>query len=83
MDPKLGSPQTHFHIQWDNKGQLDWECFNTYSDAMARAIEIGPPEHESFKIVEVSTNCPFQAKKPPQGRISLRNLNLANFRSVD
>jgi hypothetical protein len=61
MDSKLGSSQTHFHIQWDNKGQLDWECFKTYSDAMARAIEIALPS-ESFKIVEVSTNCPFREK---------------------
>lgn len=66
MDPKLGSPQTHFHIQWDNKGQLDWECFNTYSDAMARAIEIALPS-ESFKIVEVSTNCPFREKAASAG----------------
>jgi hypothetical protein len=66
MDSTLGSSQTHFHIQWDNKEQLDWECFKTDSDAMARAIEIALP-NESFKIVEVSTNCPFREKAASAG----------------
>lgn len=28
---------THYNIRWSGNVPLDWECFNTYADAEARA----------------------------------------------
>jgi hypothetical protein len=53
------SPHTHFHIRWEGSTNLDWECFETQSDALGRAMEIARPE-EDFTIEEVSMNCPLR-----------------------
>jgi hypothetical protein len=53
------SPHTHFHIRWEDSKNLDWECFESQSDALGRAMEIARPE-EDFTIEEVSTNCPLR-----------------------
>ncbi len=47
----------HYHIRWENKTTLDWECFHTYSDATRRAAELARP-YELFTIEEVSSDCP-------------------------
>lgn len=50
--------RAHFHIRWEHKQTLDWECFRTHSEATARAAELAGP-NEIFTIVEVSGNCPL------------------------
>lgn len=59
MNPHPESPPTHFHIHWEGSINLDWECFESQSDALGRALEIARPQ-ESFAIEEVSTNCPLR-----------------------
>ncbi|HET6142739.1 MAG TPA: hypothetical protein VFE02_04475 [Candidatus Acidoferrales bacterium] len=53
------SPHPHFHIHWEDNQNLDWECFESESDALGRAMELARPGEE-FKIEEVSTNCPLR-----------------------
>jgi hypothetical protein len=59
MNTHPESPHIHFHIHWEDSQKLDWECFETQSDAMGRAFELARPE-ERFTIEEVSTNCPLR-----------------------
>jgi hypothetical protein len=49
----------HFHIHWEHKETLDWECFHTYREATAGAAELAGPK-EVFTIEEVSANCPLR-----------------------
>ncbi len=51
--------QLHFHIQWNTKGSIDWECFRSRDEAMSRAAELARPG-EQFTIEEVSGNCPMR-----------------------
>jgi hypothetical protein len=53
------SPHPHFHIHWAENKNLDWECFDTESDALGRAMELAKPGEE-FRIEEVSTDCPLR-----------------------
>lgn len=56
----------HYHIRWESKGALDWECFHSYSEAKVRAAELAGPD-EIFTIEEVSSDCPMrQAKFGPE-----------------
>lgn len=50
----------HFHIRWEPKKTLDWECFQTHGEATARAAELALP-NEIFSIEEVSTDCPLSS----------------------
>ena len=51
--------QLHFHIQWNTKEGIDWECFGTRDEAMSRALELAHPG-EQFTIEEVAANCPMR-----------------------
>jgi hypothetical protein len=53
---------SHFHILWDDRQHLDWECFDTRLEAEARALEIALPG-EVFRIEEVFANCPLRGAK--------------------
>jgi hypothetical protein len=53
------SPHAHFHIHWADNTNLDWECFETESDALGRAMELARPGEE-FKIEEVCSDCPLR-----------------------
>jgi hypothetical protein len=55
--------RTHYHIRWHRKDSLDWECFDSYSEAIASAYELAAPG-EQFTIEEVSSSCPLQARTP-------------------
>jgi hypothetical protein len=59
MDRQLDKVQTHFHIRWNEKEQLDWECFHTRSEATGRAAEHARP-NEEFTVEEVSAKCPLR-----------------------
>ena len=59
MDRHPDISRTHFHIHWNDKEQLDWECFHTYSDARGRAQDLARP-NEEFTIEEVSAKCPLR-----------------------
>jgi hypothetical protein len=52
----------HYHIHWERKESLDWECFHTYSEAEARAADLAEPD-EMFTIEEVSSDCPMRRTK--------------------
>jgi hypothetical protein len=52
-------PHMHFHIHWEGSKNLDWECFESQSDALGRALEIARPE-EDFTIEEV---CPLRRSR--------------------
>jgi hypothetical protein len=54
-----GSRRPHYHISWEQKSSLDWECFDTHSEAISRAVELAGPE-EKFTIEEVSEQCPLR-----------------------
>jgi hypothetical protein len=60
QDPAYSRP--HYHIHWQHKVTLDWECFHTYSEASLRAAELAGPE-EIFTIEEVSSDCPIRRVK--------------------
>ncbi len=51
----------HFHIRWNEKEKLDWECFQTRDAAYARALSLVLND-ETFAIEEVSTACPLRSK---------------------
>lgn len=51
-------PERHFHIYWIGANRMDWECFKTYTEAEARALELARP-NEEFRIEEISANCPI------------------------
>jgi len=55
------SPDAHFHIRWNEKDKLDWECFETREEAEVRARELTGPD-ETFAIEAVSQNCPTRAR---------------------
>jgi hypothetical protein len=57
MDPGPVYCRPHYHIRWKNKQSLDWECFQSYSEAGIRAAELVSPS-ETFTIEEVSSECP-------------------------
>jgi hypothetical protein len=61
------TPDSHFHIHWLNTDRLDWQCFETQSEANASAApELALPS-EIFKIVELSTGLsPTPEKIPPR-----------------
>jgi hypothetical protein len=62
MDQLPSYFRSHYHIRWENKATLDWECFQTYSDAAIRAKELVRPD-EIFTIEEVSSDCPLGRTK--------------------
>jgi hypothetical protein len=59
MNAHPESPHTHFHIHWDENNNLDWECFETESEALGRAMELARPGEE-FTIETVSADCPLR-----------------------
>jgi hypothetical protein len=48
---------THYHIRWSGNVPLDWECFNTYADAEARAKQL-LRQDETYSIEEYDETCP-------------------------
>jgi len=62
MDRMSESPKTHYHIHWIESNRLDWECFKTYLDAAARALELARPD-EAFQIAKITTQCPLRNAK--------------------
>ena len=58
---EVGRP--HYHIRWDRKKTLDWECFNTFSEASIRAAQLAGP-YEMFTIEEVSSDCRLRKAVP-------------------
>ena len=58
MDQYADTYRSHFHIRWEGKKTLDWECFRTHYAATVRAQELART-NEIFTIQEVSTNCLF------------------------
>jgi len=44
----------HFHIHWEKKETLDWQCFSTRERAEQEAIYLASPGEE-FTIEEVET----------------------------
>ena len=58
----------HFHIHWNGKHKLDWECFATREDAEASARELVQPG-ETYVIELVSDKCPLRTESAsPPGR---------------
>jgi hypothetical protein len=49
--------EPHFHIRWSAKNHLDWERFNSPSEAMTRAVELSRPG-EMFTIEECYAEVP-------------------------
>lgn len=62
MDGHTDAPGLHFHIHWIRKEELDWECFDTYSEALGRALELARRDEE-FTIEEVPAKCPLRRIK--------------------
>jgi hypothetical protein len=59
----------HFHIRWMGKEDIDWQCFNSLTEALLQAAQIAFPR-EGFTIEEVSTTCPrYRVKTEISGRI--------------
>ena len=58
MERNLNFNRPHYHIRWELKETLDWECLHTYSEAKIRAAELAGP-YETFTIEEVSSDCPL------------------------
>ena len=57
MDPNLDTPaKMHFHIRWTRAAKLDWEAFNTRTEAVMRALELARPG-EKFMIEESEETC--------------------------
>jgi hypothetical protein len=46
-------PDSHFHIRWNEKNVLDWECFDTREEAEAQARELAA-WNETLTIEAVS-----------------------------
>jgi hypothetical protein len=59
MNYHTDSTHLHFHIRWENRERLDWECFNTYYEAEARGMELAAPD-ETFTVEELSDDCPIR-----------------------
>ena len=60
----------HYHIRWSSKELLDWEPFDTRTDAEARAAQL-VRSGETFTIEECDETCPrctktfhYQPAKP-------------------
>ena len=62
MSQSSATHLTHFHIRWNDKENIDWECFDTHDDAAARALELALPG-ETFRIEEISAQCPLRREK--------------------
>jgi hypothetical protein len=62
MDLHTAYDRPRYHIRWQRKDTLDWECFQTYSEAKTRAAELAEPD-ENFTIDEVSSDCPLLRRK--------------------
>ena len=43
MNQRPNTPHTHFHISWNSRKHMDWECFDTYDSAVIRALELALP----------------------------------------
>jgi hypothetical protein len=59
----VGISRPHFHIRWEKRPALDWECFPTYREAAERANELAGP-NEIFTIEEVMVDCPLLSVTP-------------------
>ena len=57
MERTADYSRPHYHIRWERKEALDWECLHTYSEAKTRADDLAGPD-EKFTIEEVSSDCP-------------------------
>jgi hypothetical protein len=62
VDQRPAYYRPHYHIQWERKDTLDWECFQSYSEAKTRAAELAERD-ENFTIEEVSSECPMRRIK--------------------
>jgi hypothetical protein len=52
---------SHFHIRWNEKNVLVWECFDTREEAEAQARELAA-WNETFTIEAVSQECPTRPR---------------------
>jgi hypothetical protein len=50
---------THFHIKWRNKDDLDWQCFESHEEALSRAEELAF-SGEDYSIERVCIDCPLR-----------------------
>ncbi len=48
----------HFHIRWIAKKNIDWQCFDSLTEALLHAAQLAEP-NEGFTIEEVSITCPL------------------------
>ncbi len=61
MGPLPDEPR-HFHIHWSDRDKLDWEAFDSFEEALSRALELIQPG-ENYTIEVFSKNCPVCAWK--------------------
>jgi len=52
------SRKCHFHIYWYGKENSAKRCFDTFEEALKRALEVARPG-EILRIDEISTGCPL------------------------
>jgi len=64
MESKSVFP-SHSHIRWHFKNKLDWEYFETSSEALSRASDLAQHD-EGFTIEEVSAQCALRKAKIAQ-----------------
>jgi len=59
MDPNTKRPRTHFHVHGDEQNNRNWERFETFKDALNRALELcrAQVSGQFFKIDEFSDEC--------------------------
>jgi hypothetical protein len=50
------SRKSHFHIYWHGKENSAKRCFDTFDEALKRALEVARPG-EILRIDEISTGC--------------------------
>jgi hypothetical protein len=51
------SRQTHYHIRWAGKANLDWQAFSTHAEAEESAKQLAFPG-EGYTIEEHGEACP-------------------------
>jgi hypothetical protein len=57
----FSSSRIHFHIRWNGKPNLDYQCFDSWEATYTRALSI-KSDGEAFEIEEVSMDCGSRSK---------------------
>jgi hypothetical protein len=52
------SRKSHFHVYWHEEENPVKKCFDTFEEALKRALEVARPG-EILRIDEISTACPL------------------------